>query len=56
MKKLAPTLCLIITSLGTAAWAHGGHGLGGTHWHATDVLGFVLAGAVVLLAVYFGKK
>jgi hypothetical protein len=56
MKKLALTLSLIAAHLGTAAWAHDGHGLGGTHWHATDVLGFVMAGALVVLAVYFGKK
>ena len=38
-----------LVSLLSAAnvWAHEGHGLGGTHWHATDVLGFV---AVVALA------
>ena len=40
-----------------SAFAHDGHGLGGiTHWHATDVLGFVVAAALVAVAVYFGKK
>ncbi len=35
--------------LGLAAFtsqvaAHEGHGAGGTHWHATDVWGFVIVG------------
>ena len=39
------------------AHAHEGHGLPGiSHWHSTDVLGFVVATALVALAVYFGKK
>eukprot|EP01032_Pedospumella_encystans_P031615 gene31615-35696_t len=41
--------------LANTAWAHDGHGLGGTHWHATDVLGFIAAAAVLAVAVYFGK-
>ncbi len=56
MKKFALTLCLILSTFGNVVWAHEGHGLGGTHWHATDALGFVLAAALVVLAVYFGKK
>lgn len=56
MKKTALTLCLTLSNLGAVAWAHEGHGLGGTHWHATDALGFVVAAALVALAVYFGKK
>jgi hypothetical protein len=56
MKKFALKLCLSLSTLGNVAWAHEGHGLGGTHWHATDALGFVVAAALVALAVYFGKK
>jgi hypothetical protein len=56
MKKIILALSLAIAQLGTAAFAHEGHGLGGTHWHATDVLGFVAAAALVALAVYLGKK
>jgi hypothetical protein len=38
--------------------AHEGHGLYGSHWHATDVLGFVGVGAVaaVVAAIWLSKK
>jgi hypothetical protein len=55
MKKISLTLSLALSHLGKTAFAHDGHGLGSTHWHATDALGFVVAAAVVL-AFYFGKK
>lgn len=38
------------------AWAHDGHGLGSSHWHATDTLGFVVVAALLAAAIYFGKK
>ena len=51
------------TLLGLIAWpmaaaAHEGHGLpGAAHWHATDVLGFALAGvAAVALIWWAGRK
>ncbi len=56
MKKIAFTLSLALTQLANNALAHDGHGLGGHHWHATDALGFVVAVALVAVAVYFGKK
>ncbi len=40
----------------SSVWAHEGHGLFGTHWHATDVLGFVAAGVAVAAAVWYGIK
>ncbi|MFT7402753.1 MAG: hypothetical protein ACI83N_002357 [Hydrogenophaga sp.] len=43
-----------VTSL--PALAHEGHGLFGSHWHATDVLGFVAAAAAVALAIWLSKK
>ena len=36
-------------------FAHDGHGLGGSHWHASDVWGFVALGAMVALAVWLGR-
>jgi len=52
MKKL-----LLTASLTTLpAWAHEGHGLFGSHWHATDALGFVALGALVALAVWLSRK
>lgn len=38
------------------AWAHEGHGLHGSHWHATDTLGFIVALGLVLAACYFGTR
>jgi hypothetical protein len=39
------------------ASAHDGHGAAGaTHWHATDVLGFVLVGGAVVWAVWRGRR
>jgi hypothetical protein len=41
----------------TAVFAHDGHGLGGgSHWHATDVWGFVVVGALSALAVWIARK
>ncbi|MBL0420814.1 hypothetical protein JI739_10705 [Ramlibacter sp. AW1] len=38
----------------TLAIAHEGHGLsGGSHWHATDVFGLLLAGGLAALAWWF---
>ena len=56
MKKTALTLALAIGHLGHTAMAHDGHGLAGTHWHATDALGFAVSAALVAMAFYFGKK
>ena len=55
--KLAPKLLLttLINLSATAAFAHSGHGLAGTHWHATDVLGFVAAALAVGVAVWLSR-
>ena len=55
--KLAPKLLLVtlINLSATATFAHNGHGLVGTHWHATDVLGFVAAALVVGVAVWLSR-
>ena len=63
MKKLPQTAIhsiaayALFTGAG-AAFAHDGHGLLGSHWHATDVLGFVALAGVIGLAVWLsgGKK
>ena len=39
-----------------AALAHEGHGLAGTHWHATDVLGFVALAGVVAMVIWHLRK
>lgn len=51
------TLLLPALALTTfPALAHEGHGLFGSHWHATDALGFVAVAAVVALAIWLCKK
>jgi len=40
----------------TAAFAHDGHGLMGTHWHATDALGFVAVAAMIAVAIWLSRK
>ncbi|MDO8458108.1 MAG: hypothetical protein Q7T07_14495 [Burkholderiaceae bacterium] len=38
------------------AFAHDGHGLAGTHWHATDVWGFVVVGGLAAVAIWVSRK
>ncbi len=40
----------------TAVFAHGGHGLTGMHWHATDAWGFVAVAAMVAVAIWLSRK
>jgi hypothetical protein len=53
-----PHLALFASGLAAPGWAlaHDGHGLFGTHWHATDALGFVAVALGLGLAWWFGKK
>jgi hypothetical protein len=37
-----------LQTLSPSAWAHEGHGLDGTHWHASDALMLILMTAVAL--------
>jgi hypothetical protein len=53
MNKL---IVLSAASFSHCVQAHDGHGLGGSHWHPTDALGFI-AVLVVLAAVWWaGRK
>lgn len=45
-----------IPTWGTAAFAHDGHALAGTHWHATDVWGFVAMAGVLALAIWLSRS
>ncbi len=49
-------LTLAAALVALPALAHEGHGLFGSHWHASDTLGFVAVAALVGLAVWFGRK
>ena len=37
-----------VTACSSAVFAHDGHGLTGSHWHASDTWGFVVVGMVAL--------
>ena len=51
------SLLAIATALtALPALAHDGHGLFGSHWHATDALGFVAVAGLIALAVWLSKK
>lgn len=58
MKKMTTHIIAACASLTgtTAVFAHEGHGLAGTHWHATDVLGFVAVSAMIAVAVWLSRK
>ena len=45
-----------ISTRASTAFAHDGHGLAGTHWHATDVWGFVVVGGLAAAAIWFSRK
>ncbi len=54
--RLAGPACALGFAAPTAL-AHDGHGMGATHWHATDAWGFLFVGAVVAVAFYWrGRK
>jgi hypothetical protein len=39
----------------TSIYAHDGHSLTGSHWHASDVFGFVILAAAIGLTLWFGR-
>ena len=52
-------LCItgLYAALGSAgsALAHDGHGLSGTHWHASDTLGFLVVIGLAAVAVWMSR-
>ncbi len=57
MKNMLFTLsCAALCLPASVAWAHDGHGMAASHWHATDVWGFLGLGALALLAFLFCRK
>ncbi len=47
---------LALSTATTAVFAHNGHGLEGSHWHATDAGSFVVLGAIVAMAVWLSRS
>ena len=54
MNKLPLVLPFLLSGL--SAWAHEGHGLAGSHTHATDALGFVMAIVAIAAMIWTGRK
>jgi len=52
-KQLAACGALLATI--TSAIAHEGHGLAGSHWHATDTSGFVMVVLLATIALWVGR-
>ena len=50
------TVWVALACLPLWAAAHEGHGAGSSHWHATDVWGFVALGAVAALAIWLRRR
>jgi hypothetical protein len=40
----------------STVFAHDGHGLMGSHWHSTDVLGFVAVGCLAAVAIWLSRR
>ena len=52
-----PKLCAAaLSALSGVAFAHGGHGLSGTHWHATDTFGLVLVAGLAAIAIWLSRS
>ena len=47
---------LLLSSLHVPVWAHDGHGLFGSHWHATDVSGFIVVIVLAIAAWAIGRR
>jgi hypothetical protein len=52
MKLIAFSALLVCAG---TAFSHENHGMHGSHWHATDVWGFVALGGVLALALWWSR-
>ncbi|HEX5698236.1 MAG TPA: hypothetical protein VFX90_06270 [Rhodoferax sp.] len=55
MKKLQLLAAITLMSSSSLALAHDNHGLLGSHWHATDVWGFVALGGAIAVALWLSR-
>jgi len=44
-----------LAAVSAPAFAHEGHGLAGSHWHATDTVGLLLAAGLAALAIWLSR-
>ncbi len=55
MKRIDQIFVILFLLCVNTAWAHDGHGqIASSHWHSTDVFGFV-AIALALAIIYFKR-
>jgi hypothetical protein len=52
-RRLAAAATLLATA--TTTLAHDGHGLAGSHWHATDTAGFAVVALLAGLAIWLSR-
>lgn len=58
MKHLSTLKTLATLAMGTltgAAGANDGHGMTGSHWHATDAAGFAAVAVLLALAIWLSR-
>ena len=56
LKNTFKTIAIAASSTGAGSvLAHEGHGLFGSHWHATDVLGFIGVAVALAVAVWLSR-
>jgi hypothetical protein len=58
MNKLFTIKLIAIQALitpATSIFAHDGHFISGSHWHASDAFGFVILAAAIGLTLWFGR-
>ena len=55
MKKLQLLAAITLISRSSLAIAHENHGLLGSHWHATDVWGFVALGGAIAVSLWLSR-
>jgi hypothetical protein len=48
-------LCAVLMRANTA-FSHEGHGISGSHWHASDAWGFVALAVAIGVAIWLSKK
>ena len=52
---LRSAAALTMLAVNATAWAHEGHGMEGSHWHATDIWGLLALAAAVALYYHHRK-
>jgi len=51
-RRIQAAIALATLAANASAWAHESHGMGGGHWHATDIWGVLAAAAFAALVFH----